>query len=156
MAQLIRCNTVAFVATVTPEGRPAVSPKATVVILDERRLAFSNLRSPSTIRNIMANPAVELNFIDVFRRKAVRVAGSASYARRDSARFRALLLQLAIWSDYEARMQGIVEVEVEVAQMVLSPAYDRGATEANLVKQWFERYRHLIESGNLLDSEPES
>ena len=140
MASLIRDNTIAFVATVTPDGKPAVSPKATVVILDARRVAFSNLRSPGTARNIEANPAVELNFIDVFRRKAVRIAGRARYARRGSESFAALEPAFATWSDYAARMRGIFEVEVESARMVLSPAYDQGASEAELVDEWLDRY----------------
>ena len=149
MAHLIRHNTVAFVATVTPEGRPAVSPKATVVIIDERTLAFSNLRSPGTVRNIEANPLVELNFIDVFRRKAVRISGTAAYAARGSARFGELAAGFGTWTDYAGRMKGIVEIAVGDARMVLSPAYDIGLAEAELVGQHFERYRGLVESGEL-------
>ena len=144
MAALIRTNTIAMVATVTPEGRPAVSPKATVVVLDKTHIAFTNLRSPGTLHNISVNPAVELNFIDVFRRKAVRLAGQASYTSRGSDRYNVLLPQLAFWSDYEPRMRGVFEVTVEKAEMVLSPAYDRGARECDLVDEWFERYRALI------------
>ena len=150
MAHLIRHNTVAFVATVTPEGRPAVSPKATVVIIDERTLAFSNLRSPGTIRNIEANPLVELNFIDVFRRKAVRVGGEARHAARGSARFGELLADFGTWADYADRMKGIVEIAVTDARMVLSPAYDIGLDETELIAQHFERYRGLVETGELV------
>lgn len=153
MAHLIRHNTVAFVATVTPDGRPAVSPKATVVVLGEDRLAFLNLRSPHTIRNLAANPAVELNFIDVFRRKAVRIAGHARHHEPGSDGCERLLGEFTAWREYFDRMKGIVEVAVEEASMVLSPAYDVGITEPDLIRDHFERYRGLIESGELTASD---
>ena len=106
MRALIEENTLGLVATVTPDGRPAVSPKATTVVVDERRLAFSNLRSPNTVRNIRANPAVELNFIDVFRRQACRVAGTARYVERGDPRFDELMPLFSAWSDLVERMQG--------------------------------------------------
>ena len=156
IAHLIRNNTLALVATVTPEGRPAVSPKATTVVLDERRIAFSDLRSPNTIRNIRANPAMELNFIDVFRRKAARVAGRATYAARGTGRFDGLLPQFSAWADLQPRMRGVVEIEVESAAMVLSPVYDLGADEAELADEWLARYGELIASGQLFASSPSS
>ena len=62
--QIIKNNTIGFVASVTSEGRPAVSPKATFIVLDDRTLAFSNIRSEGTVRNVQLNPNVEVNFID--------------------------------------------------------------------------------------------
>ncbi len=145
MTALIRENTLALVATVTPEGEPAVSPKATVVVLDPARLAFSDLRSPGTRRNLAANPACELAFVDVFRRKAVRVRGQGRYRARGTAEFDALMPHFAAWDDLQPRMHGIFDIAVGRAEMVLSPAYDVGAEEAALAAEWLARYRSLIE-----------
>jgi len=79
MRRLIERNHVGFVATITPEGRPAVSPKGTSVVMDKTRVAIGDLRSPGTLRNITANPAVEINFLNVLSRKAVRSSGTARY-----------------------------------------------------------------------------
>ncbi len=145
MAGLIRENTLALVATVTPEGEPAVSPKATVVVLDPARLAFSDLRSPGTRRNLAANPACELAFVDVFRRKAVRVRGRGSCHARGAPEFDALMPHFSEWPDLQPRMRGIFEIAVTGAEMVVSPAYDIGAVEAALAAEWLARYRRLIE-----------
>ena len=145
MTALIRENSLALVATVTPDGLPAVSPKATAVVFDPARLAFSDLRSPGTRRNLAANPACELAFVDVFRRKAVRVRGRGAYHARGAAGFDALAPAFAVWADYGPRMRGIFEIAVESAEMVLSPAYDDGAEEAALAAEWLARYRRLIE-----------
>jgi predicted pyridoxine 5'-phosphate oxidase superfamily flavin-nucleotide-binding protein len=41
-----------FVATVSATGEPNVSPKGTFVVVDDRTLAFGEIRSPGTIANI--------------------------------------------------------------------------------------------------------
>jgi uncharacterized protein len=139
MRALIEENTLAFVATVTPDGAPAVSPKGTTVVLDERTIAFSDIRSPQTVRNIRHNPAVELNFIDVFRRQACRLKGRAEYVERGSARYQALQPHFAHFM-LAARMRGFVVVTIEKAQIILSPVYDDGATESDLRKQWLKTF----------------
>ena len=140
MKSLIEENTIGLVATVAPDGSPAVSPKGTTVVLDERTIAFSDIRSPQTVRNIQHNPAVELNFIDVFRRKACRIKGRAVYAEKGSARYQELLPHFAKWETFAGRMRGFVVVDVEKAQILLSPAYDDGTQEATLTAQWLKTY----------------
>ncbi|MEO0358861.1 MAG: pyridoxamine 5'-phosphate oxidase family protein, partial [Pseudomonadota bacterium] len=76
-----------FVATITPGGRPAVSPKGTFVVLDDTTLAFGNIRSPGTLQNISHSPEVEVNFVDSFIRKGCRVRGEASVVRRGTCAF---------------------------------------------------------------------
>ena len=60
-----------FVASVTSGG--------TFVGLDERKIAFAEIRSPGTISNIGHSPEVEVNFVDSFRRKGGGCAGSRKY-----------------------------------------------------------------------------
>ena len=71
MRTLICENTIGLVATVTPGGKPAVSPKATSVVLSPSEIAFLDIRSPKTRQNIKANPNVELNYVDVYAVKPV-------------------------------------------------------------------------------------
>jgi predicted pyridoxine 5'-phosphate oxidase superfamily flavin-nucleotide-binding protein len=59
-----------FVATAAPDGTPNVSPQGTFVVLDNRTIAFGEIRSPGTIRNLRANPRTEVNFVNVFVRKS--------------------------------------------------------------------------------------
>ena len=51
-------------ATVTPEGRPAVSPKGTFLVLDDETIAFGHIRSPGTLANLARRPEAEVNFVD--------------------------------------------------------------------------------------------
>lgn len=140
MRQLIERNTVGFVATVTPEGKPAVSPKGTSVVLDEKTMAIGELRSPGTLCNIRANPAVEINYLDVLSRKAVRLSGTARYVERATEEFVQLAPCFQAWSTLVPRLRGIFLVDVTAAQLILSPVYDIGAHEDDLRRHWSAYY----------------
>ena len=140
MEKLIKENTIGLVATVTPDGYPAVSPKATTIVLDSTHLAFIDLRSPKTKRNIKANPFVELNYIDVFRRQACRIKGKATYIERDDKKFDGMLKNFTAWSSLFEKAKGVFVVEILNAQKILSPAYDDGADEELLKVEWLAKY----------------
>jgi predicted pyridoxine 5'-phosphate oxidase superfamily flavin-nucleotide-binding protein len=144
MKKLIQENTIGLVATITPDGYPAVSPKATMVILDDTHIAFFDLRSPKTRRNIEINPSVELNFIDVFRRQACRIKGIATYIKKDDKEFDSISQNFKTWVSLINRANGIFIVEVLKAQHIFSPAYDDGADEELLKTEWLAKYNTLI------------
>ena len=140
MEKLIKENTIGLVATVTPDGYPAVSPKATTIVLDSTHLAFIDLRSPKTKRNIKANPFVELNYIDVFRRQACRIKGKATYIETDDKTFDGMSKNFTAWSSLFEKAKGVFVVEILNAQKILSPAYDDGADEELLKAEWLAKY----------------
>lgn len=149
MRRLIEENSIGLVATVTPDGLPRVSPKATMRVLGDSHIGFADLRSPGTIRNIKANPAVEVNFIDAFRRLACRLRGTAAYHERGSKPFDELLSQFQTWAYLMDRMRGLVVIQVTEASMIKSPAYDTGAQEAPLIRQWLAHYKKLHGDGGI-------
>lgn len=132
MKQVIRDYSGGAVATINDNGTPSVSTKATFVVVDDRTIAFGNLRSPGTVANLAQRPAVEVCFLDVLKRKAVRVTGQGrlvATAEADAA------LRAAFerdWGDYIERMDGFVRIDVSATELILSPAYDTGANEAEL------------------------
>ena len=144
MRTLICENTIGLVATVTPEGKPAVSPKATSVVLSPSEIAFLDIRSPKTRQNIKANPNVELNYVDVFRRKACRLTGVATYVSPDSKEFTILQNNFREFDYLLDGVHGIFHVTISKAQLILSPAYDHGAKEVILQKEWLAKYTELI------------
>ena len=91
MKRIVAEHPLGFLATVAPDGTPNVSPKGTFVVLDERTIAFAEIRSPQTIRNLKANPRVEVNFVDPFVRKGYRFSGTARLVQRSEEGFDALL-----------------------------------------------------------------
>ena len=68
MKRIIQEYPLGFVATAAPDGTPNVSPKGTFIVLDDQTIAFGEIRSPGTIRNLRVNPRLEVNFVDPFVR----------------------------------------------------------------------------------------
>ena len=133
MKRLITTFNAGAVATTNEDGTPAVSPKGTFVVVDDHQVAFGNIRSPGTVANIRSRPDVEVNFIDVLARRAVRVKGRAEIVEKESEPGRRLLPAFREhWASYLPHMQCFVSISVTRAELVLSPAYDLGHTADDL------------------------
>src|SRR5262245_32415760 len=132
-----------FVASVNKDGTPNLSPKGTFVVLNERQLAFGHIRSPQTMGNIAERPTIEINFLDVLARKAVRVRGRAQMFARSAPEFSSLFAAFSGWTGYTDIMKAVVRVDIEKASLILSPAYDLGHTEAQLREQYRAKFTSL-------------
>src|SRR5437764_7817228 len=142
MKRIIEEQRLGFVATTDIDGIPNLSPKGTFVVVDDRTIAFGEIRSPGTIRNLRANPRIEVNFVDPFVRKGYRFAGSAAVVERGSGTFDALLGHFR-GSTLVPRMRAIVTITVTKALPLTSPAYDDRNTEPELRRAWTTRFRKL-------------
>ena len=135
MKTLITNHRAGMVASINDDGTPSVSPKATFVILSDNRIAVGNLRSPGTVANLRKRPQVEVCFIDVLTRKAVRVTGTARITSRANAPSNLTAAFLRDWPDYIEHMSSFIEVGISAAELILSPGYDLGFTEQDLKEQ---------------------
>ena len=94
------------------------------------------------VRNLQANPRIEVNFVDPFVRKGYRFAGTAKVLARGEGNFDALLKKSG--SSLAPRVRAIVLINVTKALPLVSPAYDDGtATEDTIRKSWTARFRKL-------------
>src|SRR3954470_9410072 len=69
MQRVVTEQSLGFVATVRPDGTPALSPKGTTRVWGDSRLVFLHIHSPGTVANLAVNPAVEVNVVDPILRK---------------------------------------------------------------------------------------
>ncbi len=143
MKALIIAHSAGMVATVNDDGAPSVSPKATFVVLDNATIAFGNIRSPGTVANLRARPAVEICFIDVIARKSIRVTGKATIVAKEDADGGLAKAFEDAWAPYVPMMSAYVVIAVSAAEMILSPAYDIGFTEDELRKSNLEKLQAL-------------
>jgi uncharacterized protein len=141
MKRIIEEQRLGFVATADLDGTPNVSPKGTFVVVDDDTIAFGEIRSPGTIRNLRVNPRIEVNFVDPFARKGYRFAGTATVVERGDGTFNALLGNFR--GPLAPRMRAIVTITVTKALPLTSPAYDDGTSEPEIRKLWTARFRKL-------------
>ncbi len=140
MKAIIETYTVGCLATVRPDGTPSVSPKGTFLIVDDRTVAFAHIRSQGTVDNLRSRADVEVDFIDVFRRKGCRVRGIATYAPRDQAEPLLLARFKDSWPDLYGLLKGVAVIAVTAAEIVTSPAYDVGAVPDALAEHWLRHH----------------
>ena len=145
MKRLVGDHPLGFVATVSPGGTPNLSPKGTFAVIDDKTLAFADVRSPQTVRNLKANPRLEVNFVDPFVRRGYRFSGPARLVNRGEPGFDSILEKLR--SSFASRIRTVVVVTVEKAAPLTSPSYDDGRTEAELRRAWTQRFRKLQPGG---------
>jgi len=141
MKRLIKEQLLGFVATTGSDGTPNLSPKAAFFVVDDNTIAFGEVRSPGTIRNLRTNPRVEVNFVDPFVRKGYRFAGTAVVVERGTDGFEKLLGHYG--GALGPRLRAIVAITVTRALPVISPVYDGGAAEADVRRGWTTRFRKL-------------
>ena len=127
-----------FVATVSPNGTPNLSPKGTISVLDENTLVFANIRSPQTIENLEKNPSIEINIVDPFSRRGYRFKGIAKIIS-DGEEYNKILLSYK-QNGIQTTIKSIVMVNVKQILEVTSPLYDVGYTEEELRIKWKQYY----------------
>lgn len=135
-----------FVATVSPDGRPNVSPRGTIMVWDGGRgasdeLVVADIRSPETTSNVLANPEVEVCVVHPLLRRGYRLRGRAEVLR-GGAEFEAAV------AEYRKRgvkspIGAVLRVRLYEASEVRSPLYDLGMTEGQIKDAWKGVYAGL-------------
>jgi predicted pyridoxine 5'-phosphate oxidase superfamily flavin-nucleotide-binding protein len=142
MQRVVRDQKLAYVATVCPDGTPNVSPKGTLTVWDDDHLVFLDIRSPRTIANLAAQPAVEVNVVDPFARKGYRFKGTTTVLA-DGQLFDQVLARYRAEGLGDYTVRHVVLIEVTRAAAVTSPGYDLGLTEAELRARFRAHYASL-------------
>lgn len=150
MKRVVREQRLGFVATVCADGTPNLSPKGTTAVWDDDHLVFAHVCSPTTVANVRHNPAVEINVVDPVVRKGYRFKGTARVLTEgplyEAVRAFYRSGPHAVQEGIHRRIRAAVLVRVERALPIVSPAYDDGASEGEIVARW-ERYWTTLWAG---------
>lgn len=130
-----------YVATVSPDGKPNISPKGTIIGWTENTIAFADIRSPDTVRNLEKNSNVEINVIDPLLRKGYLFQGTAKLIK-DHSLFQKILNQYRK-NGIKSKIKSIVLVEVSGISEVKSPLYDIGINEKEIKSKWKAYFEKL-------------
>jgi uncharacterized protein len=141
MKQMVERLRLCYVATVTPDGKPNLSPKGSLKVVDDDHLAFADIASPVTIRNLQTNPFIEINMVDPFLRRGFRFKGRATI-HKAGADFDFVAEDLWAREGRQYPVNAVVKVRVEESFPVLSPAYtfNDNVQEAQVKASWLKRF----------------
>ena len=130
-----------FIATVCKDGSPNLSPKGTTIAWDEEHLAFADIHSPGTVKNLLSNPSIEINVVDIFTRKGYRFKGRAEVFSEGPTFDKIIAHFRSAESEYI--IHHIVLVKVDRILPIFSPAYDTGLSEAEIKQRWVDYWASL-------------
>ena len=128
-----------YVATISADNTPNLSPKGTIMVLDESHLAFAHIHSPQTVENLKHNPSIEINVVDPFSRRGYRFKGIAEIISTGD-KFDKIISHYKE-TGVKSSIKTIIAVKIEKLSEVLSPLYDLGYTEEELKTKWKKHYK---------------
>jgi len=129
-----------FVATVSPDNTPNLSPKGTITVWNND-LIFADIKSPNTIANLQKNPSIEINVVDPISRKGYRFKGTAKIIS-EGEEFTKIISHYKT-QGIKSKINSIVSVKVESMHKVTSPVYDLGYSEEEIIAKWKKHYLSL-------------
>lgn len=112
--QLIATVQPAFVATASKSGKPNVSPKGSLRVIDDEHVAFAEIASPKTIANLKENPRIAVIVLDPATWAGCRLAGTAEIVESGN-------LMETFRSQFEPlkmKVRSVVRIKIEEISMM--------------------------------------
>jgi uncharacterized protein len=122
MRDIVATCGLGYAATVCPDGTPNLSPKGSLAVWDDDHLYFADIASPQTIENLRHNPGIELNAVDIIKRRGYRFKGTGEI-HDDGPVFDLAAKVLREGHGPQYPCEHAVLVKVDAVRPVLSPAY---------------------------------
>lgn len=139
--EFVQKTKLGFIATICPDGTPNLSPKGTTIAWDDDHLAFADIHSPVTVQNLLNNPAIEINIVDVFTRKGYRFKGTAKIFSEGNLFNEVVSFYGEAASKY--KINHIVLISVERVLPITSPIYDTGITEEEVKNKYIDYWNSV-------------
>jgi len=136
--KLIEQQKLGYVATVSPDNTPNLSPKGTISVWGDEHLIFADIKSPKTLANLEKNSSVEINVVDPITRKGYRFKGTGTIfsSGQEYEKIISHYNKIGI----KSKIGRVVLIKVTSVNDVTSPLYDLGYTEDEIKKRWKNHY----------------
>jgi len=139
--EFVKKEKLGFVATVCPDGTPNLSPKGTTTVWDDEHLVFADIHSPGTINNLLINPSIEINVVDIFIRKGYRFKGIGKVFSEGSLFEEVVSFYRAAGAKYT--IKNVVLIKIERILPLASPVYDTDISEDEVIKRWSDYWNSI-------------
>lgn len=133
-----------WLATVSRDGIPNVSPKEIFTYLDDEHIGIAHIASPKSLRNIKANQNVCVSFVDVFVQKGYKLIGQAEIIKRTANDFEKKAVKILEMAGDAFPVQALLKIKVVKTAPILAPSYmmyPEKTTEAAQIKSALENYK---------------
>ena len=121
--QSIDQSVLCWLATVSNQGVPNVSPKELFVYDGDRTLLIANIASPKSVLNIQQNSKVCVSFVEVFRQKGFKLIGKAHVIEKTHDDFMEKRQPLYDIAGDHFPIHGVITIEVNEVAEIIAPSY---------------------------------
>ncbi len=112
-----------WLATVSNDGVPNVSPKEIFTYYNDNTIIVANIASPQTVRNIKSNANVCISFIDILVQKGFQVKGRAQIFHKSDPKFSELEAPLLKMTDGKFPFASITKITPTMIKPIVAPRY---------------------------------
>ena len=112
-----------WLATVSEDLIPNVSPKEIFTYFGEDTIIIANIASPQTMRNLQNNKNACVSFIDVLVQKGYQVKGQAEIIKKGAVGFMKMEEQLLILTGGKFPFSSIIRIQVQSVRPIIAPKY---------------------------------
>lgn len=112
-----------WLATVSSDGMPNVSPKEIFSYYNNSTIIVANIASPQTVKNIQHNANVCISFIDILIQKGFQIKGTAQIIDKTDAEFidkENILLEM---TGGHFPFSTITTITIEKIKPIIAPRY---------------------------------
>ena len=112
-----------WLATVSAEMVPNVSPKEIFSSYGTDQIIVANIASPQTVRNIKQNENVCISFIDILVQKGLQIKGKAEIIGRTDFEFSEMEKILTKMTEGKFPFATITKISVAQVKPIIAPKY---------------------------------
>lgn len=112
-----------WLATVSSENIPNVSPKEIFTYFGTDKIIIANIASPQTIQNIKQNENICVSFIDVLVQKGFQIKGSAAIIGKRDSEFLEMEKILSKMTGGNFPFATITKIKVIQTKPIIAPKY---------------------------------
>lgn len=112
-----------WLATVSSDGIPNVSPKEVFTHYKSELIIVANIASPQTVKNILDNEKVCISFIDILVQKGYQLKGNAKIISKNDIDFSAYENELLKITEGKYPFKTITQIRVNKTKEIIAPRY---------------------------------
>lgn len=112
-----------WLATVSKNGVPNVSPKECFTHYGTESIIVANIASPNTVRNIGENRNVCLSILDILVQKGFQIHGKAEIIKKGGAQFEEMFGILNKMTKGKFPFKTITKINIEKVKPIIAPSY---------------------------------
>ena len=123
IAESIDQSVLCWLATVSEDGFPNVSPKEAFLHDGKGRILVANIASPVTAGNIKRDPRVCVSFVNIFIQRGYKITGRATVLRPGDSGFEEQCQKLIAAIGDTFPIISVIVIEPGTVDEIIAPSY---------------------------------